>query len=421
MEENVIRREALFDLMDDNSAAVIFAGTAKVASEDEDLPFLANRHFFYLTNIEQEHSILLLIKGVGIKKTYLFVDEYDPVKEKWYGRSLTMQEASELSNITSVYSVKDFDAMLAMALAKDNNQYGDIKSLYLDLTPEIKVKSQTSTLEFKKEIEEKFPHIQVGNIYEFVTMLRTKKSAYEVDCLKKAISLTNAGLLDLINNLKPGVFEYQLSDRFEFFGRSHDRSELSFSTICASGKNAIVLHYPVAIQNCQIGNDDLVLFDLGFGHKGYSADITRTYPASGKFNALQTKVYQAVLNCNKAVIEYIHPGLTIQDLQNFTLEFIKNECVKAGLLKEEEDIRTVYYHNISHFLGLDTHDCGDRKRPLEVGNVITVEPGLYFKSLGIGVRIEDDVLVTENGCEVLSKDIAKEIGDIEKLFKTRGF
>ena len=419
MEENVNRREQLFELMDENSAAVIFAGQAKVASEDENLPFLANRHFFYLTNIEQEHSILLLIKGIGVKKTYLFIDEYNEVYEKWYGRTLTNAEASELSGISSVYSTKDFDTIISMALAKDNNQYGNIHSLYLDLSPEIKIKKQTSTVEFAKEIEEKYPHIQVGNIYEFITMLRTKKSPYEVECLKNAISLTNLGLLDLINFLKPGRYEYELSNRFEFFGREHDRSELSFSTICAAGKNAVVLHYPVQIQNSKVNDNELVLFDLGFAHKGYSADITRTYPSNGVFTDIQKKVYQAVLNCNKAVIEYIHPGLTLKDLQDFTLEFIKNECVKANLLKPEDDIRSVYYHNISHFLGLDTHDCGDRSRPLEPGNVITVEPGLYFKSLGIGVRIEDDVLVTESGAEVLSKDIAKEISDVEKLFKSR--
>ncbi len=420
MEENIKRRNELFDLMDENSVAILFAGHAKVASEDESLPFLANRHFFYLTNIEQEHSILMLVKGVGVKKTYLFIDEYNPVYEKWYGKTLSILEAGELSNISSIYSTRDFDAMLELALAKDNNQYGSIRSLYLDLTPEIKVGKQKSTIEFKKEIEDKYPHITVGDIYSFITMLRLKKSDYEVDCIKKAIDLTNLGLLNLIANLKPGIKEYELSDRFEFFGRCHDRSELSFSTICASGKNAVVLHYPVQIQNDVVSNDDLVLFDLGFAHKGYSADITRTYPANGKFNDLQTKVYQAVLNCNKGVIEYIRPGLTIKDLQEYASELLKNECVKVGLLKEEDDIRTVYYHNVSHFLGLDTHDCGDRSRPLEVGNVITVEPGLYFKELGIGVRIEDDVLVTEAGAEVLSKDIAKEISDVERLFKTRG-
>ena len=137
------------------------------------------------------------------------------------------------------------------------------------------------------------------------------------------------------------------------------------------------------------------------------------------FTELQRKIYEAVLNCNKAVIEYIKPGLTIMNLQEFAIEFLKKECVRLGLLKEEDDIKKYYIHNVSHYLGMDTHDVGDRNKPLEAGNIITVEPGLYFVEDGIGVRIEDDVLVTSTGSRCLSRGIKKEISDIEKLLKNR--
>ena len=164
----------------------------------------------------------------------------------------------------------------------------------------------------------------------------------------------------------------------------------------------------------------MVLFDLGYQSNGYCADISRTFPVDGEFTGDGKKVYEAVLNCNKAVIEYARAGLTIADLQEFAKEFLKNECVRLGLLDVEDDIQKVYYHNVSHHLGLDTHDTSFREKPLEEGNVITVEPGLYFANLGIGVRIEDDVLIHENNAEVLSISIPKEVADIEKLFRTKG-
>ena len=179
------------------------------------------------------------------------------------------------------------------------------------------------------------------------------------------------------------------------------------------------MHHPVKQQTRAVKEGELVLFDLGYKYKGYSADISRTYPINGVFSDKQKKVYQAVLTCNKSVIEMIKPGLTIKDLQEHALEVLKREAVKYGLIKEEDDIKKYYIHNVSHFLGLDTHDVGSRETPLEPGHVITVEPGLYFVDLGIGVRIEDDVLITSDGSRCLSKGIKKEISDIERMLKHR--
>ena len=182
------------------------------------------------------------------------------------------------------------------------------------------------------------------------------------------------------------------------------------------------MHHPISQQEKIIEEGELVLFDLGYRYNGYSADISRTYPVNGVFSDEQKKIYQAVLTCNKEIINYIKPGLCIKDLQEKAIEILKREAVKAGLVKEDEDIKKYYIHNVSHHLGLDTHDVGGRETILVPGNVITVEPGLYFVEKGIGVRIEDDVLVTENGSECLSKGIKKEISDIEKMLsKRKGF
>jgi Xaa-Pro aminopeptidase len=169
-----------------------------------------------------------------------------------------------------------------------------------------------------------------------------------------------------------------------------------------------------------VRENDLVLFDLGYEHNGYSADISRTFPVNGKFEGVQAKIYEAVLNCNKAVIQMIKPGLTIKDLQEFATEYLRKQCINSGLMDMNDDIRNYYYHNVSHHLGLDTHDISLREKPLQNGNVITVEPGLYFAKYGVGVRIEDDVLVSDNGSIVLSKNIVKEMDDVERLMATRG-
>ena len=412
------RRNKVFEQMKENSVAILFSGVSKVASEDECLPFCANKNFFYLTNIKQEHSALMLIKGIGVKKTYLFIDPYSELKEKWTGKRLTVDNAVALSDIKNVYTTDNFETMLSLALANEGNQYGDIDCIYLDLSsPEQKLKDKffMNDLEIKLKLEHN--NKEIVDIYPIMRDLRMVKSSQEVDNIIKAIEKTNAGICYLLNKLSAGVVEHEIADHFEIYGRSQDRAPLALSTIIASGKNATCLHYPT--QDDTIKENDLVLFDLGYSYNGYSADISRTFPVNGKFEGVQRKIYEAVLECNKAVINYAKPGLTIKQLQEFATEFLRKACIASGLMDANDDIRNYYYHNVSHHLGLDTHDISDREKPLVNGNVITVEPGLYFANYGVGVRIEDDVLITLDGAIVLSKNIVKEIDEVEKLMVRR--
>ena len=413
------RRKKLFNLMKDNSVAIIFSGVSKVASEDELLPFSVNRNFFYLTNIPQEHSALILIKTLGEKKEYLFIDPYSELKEKWTGKRLTQDTAIALSSIKNVFSTDNFATMLSLILSKDNNQYGDIDCIYLDLTsPEQKIKDGEYINDFATKMRLDYDHATIVDVYPLLRDLRMVKSATEIENITKAIEKTNNGISYLISRLSPGMKEHDVADLFEMYGRSHGRLKLAFSTIIAAGKNATCLHYPS--QDDAIKQDDLVLFDLGYAHENYSADISRTFPVNGRFEGLQRSVYEAVLNCNKEVIRLIKPGLTIKQLQEFATEFLRKECIRLKLMSENDDIRNYYYHNVSHHLGLDTHDISDREKPLVNGNVITVEPGLYFAKFGIGVRIEDDVLVSDDGAIVLSNNIVKEMDEIERMMKNRG-
>lgn len=406
------RRYKLYSLLEDNSVLILYAGVAKKSSADETYPFLANRNFYYLTNIEQEGSILLVIKSDGIITEFLFISEYDENKEKWTGKRLKNEDACKISGINNVLYLNTFDAQLSMILNKKTHTFGVFDKVYLDLEAEIKVAERTTTREIMEKMQDKYKDLRFFDIYQTLCDLRGIKSAQEVEEVKEAVAKTKIGLNKIIQKLKPGLFEYQMSALFKYTISDYDNSDLSFPTICASGENAVILHYPDG--SSKIKENDLVLFDLGAKNNGYCGDISRTFPASGKFSDIQKTIYEIVLGCNKMIIKSVKPGITLRELQQKAVDFMARKCLEANLIENLEDIRKVYYHSVSHHLGLDCHDPMNLTTPLVSGNIITDEPGLYFKDLGIGVRIEDDILVTDDGCYCLSGNIIKEVNDIEK-------
>lgn len=407
------RRRKLLDKMEDFSVAVIFAGTSKKQSEDETCPYLANRNFYYLTNIEQENSILILLKGCGNTKEYLFISEYDEVKEKWYGKRLTSFEATKLSGIENVLYINSFDSMFGMILDDKKSAFCNINNIYFDFSKEQKIREDLFIETYISNLKLNYDNKNFIDIYPLIVRLRMVKSKQEIEEMKEAIAKTNVGLREIMKSLKEDTYEYKYAALFYYTIQDYDYSPLSFPTICASGVNATCLHYPTPLAKTK--KNDLILLDLGAKNNGYCADISRTYPISGSFSELQKTIYSIVLGCNKMVIETIKPGITIRELNNLVVDYLATHCLKANLIKNKEDIRNYYFHNISHHIGLDTHDASFRDLPLEPGNIISDEPGLYFKELGIGVRIEDDILVTEEGSYNLSGNIIKEISEIEKF------
>jgi Xaa-Pro aminopeptidase len=355
---------------------------------------------------------LLMIKTPQTEKMVLLVDAVDPLKTRWVGHRLSVTEAISISGIQEILFMDQLDSKLQEIL-KTSTQYGRIDNFYLDFEKNLIVGPSYQTAQHIKEnLSISYPALKWEDVYPLVVKLRMIKSSSEIDALKKAIAITKQGLDAVHQYLKPGIYEYQLESLFSFRIGDLAHAPLSFETIIASGKNAIVLHYPHAQDLIQEGV--LVLCDLGAKFDGYSADITRTYPASKVFNPLQKQIYDIVLGANKMLLKMAKPGIKLIDLQNATIDYMAERCVQEGLIKTKDNIKDVYYHNCSHHLGLDTHDPAQRELPLVAGNVITIEPGLYFKEFGIGVRIEDDALITDNGCINLSASIPKEISEIEK-------
>ncbi|MCX5775841.1 MAG: aminopeptidase P N-terminal domain-containing protein [Firmicutes bacterium] len=392
----VARREALIKKLKNQSLTLVYAGVPKVASADEDCPFVVNRNFYYLTGITQANSVLFIVKGNEGPKIYLFIDEFDELKEKWTGRRLTIDEAREASHIDDILLTKNLQTKVDETL-REFGQFGEINTVYLDLEKELKIGMGFTTHELASQFQARFPKVEILDVYDFVIRQRMIKSSSEVAAIRQSIATTDLGLKAIQKLLKPGLFEYQLEAIFRFTLQDQANVEPSFDTIIASGKNATILHYPT--PNDKIVDGALVLCDLGASSGEYGADITRDYPANGKFNPL------------------LRPGVTLLDLQKRTVDLLTTACLENNLFKTAEEISKHYFHNVSHHLGLNTHDAAVREEPLAPGMVITVEPGLYFKEFGIGVRIEDDVLVTATGSENLSAAIIKEIDEVEKALK----
>ena len=410
--ELIERRKILTSRLESHSLTLIFSGVPFKKSADAEYPFVVNQHFFYLTGVTQEHCALLLIKTPQVEKVILFVDAVDPNKTRWVGHRLSISEATLISGIQEILFMDQLDSKMHEIL-KVPTQYGRINDIYLDFEKNLIVGPSYQTAEkIKQEYSLSYPALKWLDVYPLIVKQRMVKSNAEVDALKRAIVITKQGLDAVYETVRPGIYEYQLEALFAYRIGDLEHASLSFETIIASGKNAIVLHYPDAKSLIQEGV--LVLCDLGAKYDGYSADITRTYPASKVFNPLQKQIYDIVLGANKMLLKLAKPGIKLIDLQNATIEYMAERCVQEGLIKTKENIKDVYYHNCSHHLGLDTHDPAQRELPLVPGNVITIEPGLYFKDFGIGVRIEDDALITEQGCINLSESIKKEIADIEK-------
>jgi Xaa-Pro aminopeptidase len=406
----VNNRKRLLEKIGNNSIIVLFSGEAPQRSADQNYKYTPNKNFYYLTGLDKENFILLITKTNGKVEERLYIEKSNPKLEKWVGKKMTRDEAEEKSGIKNIKLTDEF--LQDFNLLHLINNY---ENLYLDIEKRQWKSFNNPALDFAQEVSKKYPFLNIKNIYHLICDLRTLKSEEEIDKIKEAIHITNEGIKSLMKNAKPGMMEYQLEAHFDFTTKSLGVKQLAFNTIAASGKNATVLHYEE--NNSRIEDNSLILFDLGIEYDYYCSDISRTFPVNGKFTERQKEIYNIVLKAQIETIKAIKPGIDFKELNNITRKVLAEECKEIGLIKEDSELIKYYYHGVSHYLGLDTHDVGGYNRKLEPGMVLTVEPGLYIEEEGLGIRIEDNILVTENGCENLSKDIIKTVEEIEEFMK----
>lgn len=399
-------RRKLGEGMKNNSLAIFFAGRAPYKSADERYSFTPNRNFYYLTGIDEEDIILLMKKQNDEISEYLFIQEIDEVEAKWTGETISIERAEETSGITDIRFLKEFEDTIGAYINTFN-----INQMYFDLErQEINIAKTQSQL-FANLIIDRYPHMRINNIYSDIAALRTIKREEEVELIKKAIEITYEGIKLMLKNSKAGMMEYEIEAYFNFALNREGVKEVAFSTIAASGKNATILHYDK--NNTTTKENELLLVDLGAQYKYYNADISRTFPVNGKFTERQKQIYNIVLKANEEVMKSVKPGVTLAELQTKAKEVLAEGCKAIGLIEKDEELAKYYYHGVSHPLGLDTHDVGERNIKLKEGMIITDEPGLYIEEENIGIRIEDDILVTKDGYINLSKNIIKTVDEIE--------
>ncbi len=411
------RRKQYLNQVENGSVSLFFAGSAPQKSADQSYPFHVNRQFFYLSGITQPQAVLMLVKGENDQAAYLFVEKQDPVKALWDGPVITFEKAAETSGV-EVACVRDITTLkifLHQLLSTTRRAvHGPIGSLYLDLERQSPDALKTEAGRFCDMVHDTYPFLDIKASHDIMARLRMVKDDVEVDKIKDAIALTRKGLDAVVKSLKPGQHEYEAQAAYTHVLNLH-RKNPAFDIIAASGKNATVLHYGDNKDKMQ--KEDLLLLDLGVEVDGYHSDITRVYPVSGRFTKRQKDIYEVVLAANKKTIAWLKAGVTLKEFNDYGKAILIEGAKKLGLITSDEEINKVYYHSLGHYLGLDVHDVGDHSLPIPAGAVITVEPGLYVADEGIGIRIEDDVLVTKDGAVNLSAGLVKEIDEIEALFR----
>lgn len=407
--EVFIRRRAMIaERMKDDSVLFMFAGQPVQRTEDQDYHFAPNRNFYYMTGLEEATTVLMISKVSGKVTHTLFVPRPDPYQEKYFGKMKDVDAYQELTGVDEAYYLDKMDWNVERFISRN-----PVNDLYMDFTKRNVDYTVSMENAYCRRLVDSFPYLRVRNIRQEICNMRRFKDATEIANMRKAIEITGKGIEAILRNLKEGVWEYQLQAHFEFALKYYGAMGNAFYPIIAGGKNSVYLHYED--NNQQLHNGDLLLLDLGAEYNYYAADISRTFPVGGHFSERQAYYYQAVLDAQNAVIDFLKPGVPVDETVDVVNEVLADYALRDGLIKEKSEIVKYFSHGVSHYIGLDTHDVGDRNL-LQPGMVVSMEPGIYIPEEGIGIRIEDDALITETGCEVLSADLApKTIEEIEKF------
>ncbi len=400
-------RAGLYEIIPDNSLVISHAGVPVHTNEDDYYSFEVNSQFYFLTGLERENMVFLAAKIGGSVTEILFIEEADPLQERWTGKMPTKEDAALISGIRDVRYIEDLNA----AVGRYMGRY-DIGHVYFDLYRCGAEDPDDHNTVMARDFMRRYPAAALHDLRKACVPLRECKDEDEVALVRSAVGITRQGLEYVMKHLKPGMKEYQAQADFEYTCRRLGAVRFAFNTISASGRNGCMMHYITNRDEIRPGS--LLLMDLGAKYKNYCSDITRTYPADGRYTPRQREIYDLVLKANLAVAEAARPGITLKDLNDIARTVLGEGLVKIGLISDVKDVGRYYMHSVSHSIGIDCHDAcfvGDVLKP---GWIISDEPGLYIDEEEIGIRIEDDLLITPDGCEVLSRDIIKDPDEIER-------
>lgn len=418
--EYLKRRQKLAKSLKEDSLAVLFSACPQVRSNDTEHPYRQNSNFYYLSGFKEENSAIIIVKKKNEYKTYLFVEKKDATLELWTGIRTGVEQAKKIFKFDDIFLVDDFKTKL-LEFSKES------KNLYYDFSmKDVRVDNlRNTTTSFHAYY----------NLQQILGAQRLIKSKAEIALIKKALSITKEAHHMAIKKAKELSLEYELQAEIEYIFKKRGAYNDAYTSIVACGNSANTLHY--ISNDKKLINNELILIDAGCEYEYYASDITRTIPVNGKFTAPQKELYSMVLAVQKKIIKMIKSGVLRTALQAESELLLCQGMINLGILKgslkklmKEKAHKKYYPHGIGHWMGIDVHDESPYKTikgkeiPLKNGMVLTIEPGIYCpendmsipkKYRGIGIRIEEDILVTKDSCENLSFDIVKEIADIEKM------
>jgi Xaa-Pro aminopeptidase len=402
-----------------NALAIFISNDIMPTNADGSMGFRQNSDLFYLTGVDQEETILVVFPDVkdGRHKEILFIKETSELIAIWEGAKLNKAEAYAVSGVENIYWFHEFDKIMQPFFAQAEH-------IYLNSNEHTRRSIQTETLQdrFNKSVMSRFPLHKYERSAPVMQRIRAIKSTQEIDLIQQACDITEKGFRRLLDFVKPGVWEYEIeAELIHEFIRNRSQG-WAYGPIIASGKNACVLHYVENNKQCQDG--EVILLDVAAEYSNYASDLTRCIPVSGKYTKRQRAVYDAVLRVHRAATKLLVPGQTFDKYNKAVGELMTEELLQLGLITSEAvknqnptwpAYKKYFMHGTSHFLGLDVHDVGFFHEPIQAGMVFTVEPGIYIPEEGLGIRLENNFLVTTTGQLDLMKNIPIEAEEIEGL------
>ncbi len=410
-------RNLLSAKLEENSIAIFNANDIMPTNSDGTMPFKQNSDLFWLSGVDQEESVLAIVKNNNQVLEMLFLKETNEHIAIWEGAKLDKELAQKNSGVEKIHWLNQMDEVLNINIEKANKIYLN-KNIHSRSTSDVETRDDR----FRKALTKKHPKKEIVEVAPIMHELRFIKSEIEIELMKHACDITEKGLRRILPIIKPGIMEYQIEAELMHEFLSNRSAGFAYQPIIGSGVDSCVLHYIDNNKMCKDG--DILLMDFGAEYANYASDLTRTVPVNGRFSERQKNVYNAVHRVMKEATNMLRPGTDHKKMQQEVIKIMEEELISLGLFDKEDVKRQdpskpmykkYFMHGTSHSLGLDVHDVGDTSTPMQPGMVFTCEPGIYIREEGIGIRLENDVLVTSGDPDDLMKNIPIDYQEIESL------
>lgn len=407
-------RKTLYRNLDNGSLAILFSGQAPRKTADEYYPFFANRNFVYMTGVEQNGCVLLACVQNGESSETLYIAPPDAYAERWSGRRVKADETSEASGVLNVGYLQDFRNTFDRLVLS-----GEIERVYLDFDKLTSAEPNNEAYELTEYIKERYPFITVKNLHMLIKKQRAIKKPCEIYAMREAEKATGAGILAMMRASKPGMYEYEYKAEFDYALAGLGILSPAFPSIISAGKNNFCIHYNEYRGRAEDG--DFILNDVGACRDNITTDVSRGFPCNGRFSEKQRILYQCAYDTSEYMFSILKPGVLMADVDSTIRKYNFEMLKETGLLNDFKDIGKYMWHGGAHHVGYDVHDVvyAPPETPLAPGMVFCVDIGIYCEEWGVGFRLEDNCLITENGCENLSASIPRSIEDIEAVIGVR--